>query len=90
MSHQLSQADQEQYRRDGFFFPLRILSSEEAAIPVENPGVVQAMLEGSNIKPIIEMSKLIETQRAYESVRKFIDSEDERIKSMVRELGRTT
>ena len=31
MSHQLSQADQEQYRRDGFFFPLRILSAEEAA-----------------------------------------------------------
>ena len=31
MSHQLSQADQEQYRRDGFFFPLRILSAAEAA-----------------------------------------------------------
>ena len=31
MSHQLSQADQEQYRRDGFFFPLRIFSAEEAA-----------------------------------------------------------
>ena len=28
MSHQLSQADQEQYRRDGFFFPLRIFSAE--------------------------------------------------------------
>ena len=31
MSHQLSQADQEQYRRNGFFFPLRIFSAEEAA-----------------------------------------------------------
>ena len=31
MNHQLSQADQEQYRRDGFFFPLRIFSAEEAA-----------------------------------------------------------
>ena len=66
-----------------------LLSSEEAPTPIEQPGVVQGMLEGSNIKPIIEMSRLIETQRAYEGVRKFIDSEDERIKSMVRELGRT-
>ena len=31
MSQQLSQADQEQYRRNGFFFPLRIFSTEEAA-----------------------------------------------------------
>jgi len=31
MRQQLSQADQEQYRRDGFFFPLRIFSAEEAA-----------------------------------------------------------
>ena len=66
-----------------------LLSSEDAPTPVENPAVIQGMLEGSNIKPIVEMSRLIETQRAYDGVRKFIDREDERIKNMVRELGRT-
>ena len=65
-----------------------LFSSEETPTPVENPGVIQGMLEGSNIKPIIEMSRLIETQRAYEGVRKFIDREDERLKGMVKELGR--
>ncbi len=31
INHQLSQADQQQYRRDGFFFPLRIFSAAEAS-----------------------------------------------------------
>jgi len=65
-----------------------LFSSEDAPKNVENPGVVQGMLEGSNIKPIFEMSRLIETQRAYDGVRKFIDREDERLKGMVKELGR--
>ncbi len=66
-----------------------LFSSEEPPTPIKNPGVIQGMLEGSNIKPIIEMSRLIETQRAYEGVRNFIDREDERLKSMVKELGRS-
>jgi flagellar basal-body rod protein FlgF len=55
---------------------------------VENPTVVQNSLESSNIQPILEMSRLIDTQRAYESVRKFIDREDERMRSMIRDLMR--
>jgi len=53
---------------------------------VENPNVVQGMLEGSNVKPIIELTRLIETQRAYDGVRSFIDREDERQKKMIEEL----
>ena len=30
MGQQLSHSDQEQYQRDGFFFPLRIFSSKKA------------------------------------------------------------
>ena len=55
---------------------------------VENPTVVQNSLESSNIQPILEMSRLIDTQRAYESVRKFIDREDERMRGMIRDLMR--
>ena len=55
---------------------------------VENPTVVQNSLESSNIQSIMEMSRLINTQRAYDSVRKFIDREDDRMRSMIRDLMR--
>jgi len=55
---------------------------------VENPTIVQNALESSNVQPILEMSKLIDTQRAYDSVRRFIDREDERMRNMVRDLMR--
>jgi flagellar basal-body rod protein FlgF len=41
------------------------------------------MLEGSNVEPIIEMTRMIRVQRAYDSARMLIDKEDERIKRMV-------
>jgi len=31
INQQLSQADQQQYRHDGYFFPLRIFSTKKAA-----------------------------------------------------------
>jgi len=31
INQQLSQADQQQYRQDGYFFPLRIFSTKKAA-----------------------------------------------------------
>ncbi|HEX9702542.1 MAG TPA: flagellar basal-body rod protein FlgF [Rhodospirillales bacterium] len=57
-------------------------------IDVEAPSIAQGMLEGSNIQPIFEMAKMIDIHRTYESVRNFIDREDERMKNMIREMGR--
>jgi len=62
------------------------ITSEEA-IPVETPHVIQGSLEGSNVNPIIEMTKMIESQRAYTSIKSFIDKEDKRM-SAVAELIR--
>jgi len=55
---------------------------------VKDPRLVQNSLESSNIQPIMEMSRLINTQRSYDSVRKFIDREDERMRNMIRDLMR--
>ncbi len=63
-------------------------SSGTPPTDVEGPDVVQGMLESSNVQPIIEMTKMISVHRAYESIKRFIDREDERIKSMVEELAR--
>jgi len=57
------------------------VTSEEAT-PVESPHVIQGSLEGSNINPIIEMTKMIESQRAYTSIKSFIDKEDQRMRKV--------
>lgn len=60
------------------------------AVPedMESPNIQQGMLEGSNVEGVVEMTRMIEVQRAYESARKLIDSEDERIKKMIQEYAR--
>ena len=50
--------------------------------------VRQGMLEASNVKPIIEMTKLIEISRAYESVTRMMESANELTRRSVERLGR--
>ncbi len=64
-----------------------LYASETPPNPVDEPNIVQGVLEGSNIQPIIEMSRLIEVQRKYEGVRNFLDKEDERMRKMLRDLS---
>jgi flagellar basal-body rod protein FlgF len=66
-----------------------IFASKTAPTDVETPQIDQGTLEGSNIQPILEMAKLIEISRKYDSTRKFIDREDERMRSMIKEFGQT-
>ena len=59
----------------------------EPPTAVANPKVVQGMLEGSNVLPIIEMAHMIDVHRTYESVRTFLEKEDERMRQMVRDMA---
>ncbi|NOX39549.1 MAG: flagellar hook-basal body complex protein [Alphaproteobacteria bacterium] len=54
---------------------------------VENPKISQGFLEKSNVSPVSEMSRMIEVQRSYELGQKFLEREDQRIRSVVRILG---
>jgi len=49
--------------------------------------IMQSTLEGSNIKPIYEMAKMIEINRKYEGIRTFMNREDERLRGMIKEMG---
>ncbi|MEE9545088.1 MAG: flagellar basal-body rod protein FlgF [Rhodospirillales bacterium] len=64
-----------------------LFATEQQPEEVEKPDIVQGMLEGSNVNAIIEMTRMIETQRAYASIGNFIKSEDDRIKTMIKELA---
>ena len=64
-----------------------MFTSEAAPLDVENPQIVQNALESSNVEPIIEMTRLIETHRTYKSIQKLADAENERLKRMIREVA---
>ncbi|ABV94984.1 flagellar basal-body rod protein FlgF [Dinoroseobacter shibae DFL 12 = DSM 16493] len=57
-------------------------------LPAENASVHQGFIEGSNVNPIVEVARMIEVQRRYESAKSFIDKEDDRIKTVIQTLGR--
>lgn len=57
-------------------------------IPAEDGSeVLQGTLEGSNVSPVMEMSRMIAVQRAYEFSQSFISTEDNRVRDAVRILG---
>jgi flagellar basal-body rod protein FlgF len=50
-------------------------------------GVVQGFTEGSNVNPILEMTRLIEVQRAFEAVSKSLEQRDTAIRDTIQALG---
>jgi len=50
--------------------------------------VVQGALEGSNVRPVIELTRLLEISRAYQSAAKIVSNADELRRSAIERLGR--
>lgn len=55
---------------------------------VDDGRMLQGFLESSNVNPIIQISRMIEVQRAYELGQSFIDKEDERIRNVIRSMNK--
>lgn len=68
----------------GFIEPEPGMAGEQQ---VEEPGILQGTVEGSNVSPIEEMSNLITLSRAYETHHKLIQSEDENMKKALQYLN---
>mgnify|MGYP001274334046 CR=1 FL=1 len=62
------------------------------AIPDEanDARIRQGMLEGSNVNPILEITNLIEIQRAYESISRMIENTNDLSRRSVERLGRVS
>jgi flagellar basal-body rod protein FlgF len=57
--------------------------------PGEFSGVVlQGAIEGSNVRPVVELTRLIEISRAYQSAAKIVSGADELRRSAIERLGR--
>ncbi|HAD87875.1 MAG TPA: flagellar basal-body rod protein FlgF [Rhodospirillaceae bacterium] len=65
-----------------------LFTSQLPPQPVQNADIIQGALEGSNVEPIMEMARMIELHRSYESAKSFIEREDERERAMIRDLVR--
>jgi flagellar basal-body rod protein FlgF len=55
----------------------------------ENAQMIQGFLEESNVDTVLQVTRMIEVQRAYELGQSFLDKEDQRIRSVIDALGRT-
>lgn len=63
-------------------------SQEPEPAPVGST-IAQGVLEASNVEPILEMTKMIELLRQYQSTQGMLDSEHERMRSAIQRLGRS-
>lgn len=50
--------------------------------------LVQGMLEGSNVQPVVEMTRMIELQRRYQTMQNLISNEDELQRTAIQRLGK--
>lgn len=51
---------------------------------LEGTNILQGFIEGSNVNPVAEITRMIEVQRSYELGQKFMEKEDERIRSVLK------
>ena len=63
--------------------------SNLAPTPDAEARLRQGMLEGSNVKPVLEITRMVEVSRAYEKTAKRMDSEAELSRRAIERLGRT-
>ncbi len=66
-----------------------LYSSPTAGIPSEDTKVMQGMLEGSNVKPVLEMTRMIDVARNYEATQRMLQNEHDRQRTMIERLVRT-
>jgi flagellar basal-body rod protein FlgF len=66
------------------------VSDEEPQPAPPETKVAQGLLENSNVKPVVEMTAMIEIQRQYQSAQRLVESEHERMRTAIQRLGRTT
>ena len=51
--------------------------ADEAPTPAEGTRLVQGALEGSNVHPVLEMTAMLETTRAFEGTQRMLETEHE-------------
>ncbi|HEX7777219.1 MAG TPA: flagellar basal-body rod protein FlgF [Parvibaculum sp.] len=64
-----------------------LASTTQAEQQVANPRMIQGSIEGSNVKPILEMTNMIDVMRSYESAQKLVDAADDMRRQAITQIG---
>ncbi|MCV3269891.1 flagellar hook-basal body complex protein [Roseobacter sinensis] len=72
----------EMIREDGVMF-----RADDGYEPAEGARVLQRFVENSNVNPILQITRMIEVQRAYELGASFLEAEDERVRQALRTMS---
>jgi flagellar basal-body rod protein FlgF len=67
---------------------LKNTSNLQPTAIAEDARVRQGMLEGSNVRPVIEITRMIEVNRAYEQIARMMESEADLARRTVERMGR--
>lgn len=65
-----------------------LYATDAPPLAAENVEIVQGSLEASNVQPILEVTRMIEASRVYQSAKKIVDGEDERIRKAIDKLAK--
>lgn len=62
-------------------------AEEQEPMPAEDVSILQGMLEDSNVRGVVEMTRMIETLHSYRSTKNMLDKEHERQRQAIQILG---
>ncbi len=66
-----------------------LYATEEEGIEAENTVVTQGYIEGSNVKAILEMTRMIDTLRSDNSTQRLVQTEHDRLRTAIQKLTQT-
>ncbi|HEU0118797.1 MAG TPA: flagellar basal-body rod protein FlgF [Alphaproteobacteria bacterium] len=67
-----------------------LYNTTQVSAPAEDSAIMQGTLEQSNVSPVMEMTQMIQIQRAYEQVSNLISQENTRLTGAMTTLSKTT
>ena len=65
-----------------------LYAADETPVDATNIKLIQGSLENSNVRPIIEMTRMMSISKEYQSLQNFIKKEHERQQKAIERLAR--
>ncbi len=65
----------------------KLYRADTTTTPASQPRLSQGMVEGSNVQPIAELSRMIQNQREFQFVSQFVESEAQRQQNAIDKIG---
>jgi flagellar basal-body rod protein FlgF len=67
-----------------------LYATEQPAQPAAGTKMLQGRIEGSNVQSVVEMTRMIEVTREYQSMQRMVQSEHERLRTAIQRMLKTS